>query len=136
MSSTHTRLDRIIELITFSNVLYCESVTDIRFFLLVLVTHLSFPVSHTRCSRQARTQDFAQEGATCSQRGLQVTRGPQAITGSRLPGPPRRSGAQKTGCPRMTAEAHWVPRGPSGNQGHMNGTFDINFIPSKRFVQC
>ena len=24
MSSTHTRLDRIIELITFSNVLYCD----------------------------------------------------------------------------------------------------------------
>ena len=26
--------------------------------------------------KQARTQDFAQEGATCSRRGPQVTRGP------------------------------------------------------------
>ena len=37
---------------------------------------------------QARTQDFAQEGATCSQRGLQVTREPPRRLGA-----PRRSGA-------------------------------------------
>ena len=40
--------------------------------------------------------------------------GHQAIRDSRLLGSPRRPGAQKTGCPRMTAGAHWVSRGPLG----------------------
>ena len=74
---------------------------------------------------QACTQDFAQEGATCSRRGPQVTRGP-----------PWRLGAQKTRGPRMTAEAHWVIRGPSGNQGYMNETLIYIFLPSKRFIHC
>ena len=63
---------------------------------------------------QARTQDFAQEGATCSRRGTQVTRGP-----------PWRLGAQETRGHRMTAGAHWVIRCPSGNQGYMNAEVGI-----------
>ena len=74
---------------------------------------------------QARTQDFAQEGATCSRRDPPV-----------YPGAPWRLGAQKTRGPRMTAGAHWVIRGPSGNQGYMNETLIYIFIPSKRFIHC
>ena len=75
--------------------------------------------------RQARTQDFAKEGATCSRRGPQVTQGP-----------PWRLGAQETRGPRMTTRVHWVIRGPSGNQGYMNETLIYIFLPSKRFIHC
>ena len=72
---------------------------------------------------QARTEDFAQEGATCSRRGPQVARGP-----------PWRLGAQETRGPQMTSGAHWVIRGPSGNQGYMNETLIYIFLP--RFFHC
>ena len=36
----------------------------------------------------------------------------------------------------MTTGAHWVIRGPSGNQGYMNETLIYIFIPSKRFINC
>ena len=36
----------------------------------------------------------------------------------------------------MTAGAHWVIRGPSGNQGYMNETLIYIFLPSKRFIHC
>ena len=50
---------------------------------------------------------------------------------------PRLRGAQETGGPRMTAGAHWVARGSSGNQGHMNVTLISIFLSSKgRFIQC
>ena len=74
---------------------------------------------------QARTQDFAQEGATCSRRG------PPGY-----PGAPWRLGALETRGPRMTAGAHWVIRGPSGNQRYINETLIYIFLPSKRFIHC
>ena len=36
----------------------------------------------------------------------------------------------------MTAGAHWVIKGPSGNQGYMNETLIFIFLPSKRFIHC
>ena len=58
--------------------------------------------------QQARTQDFAQEG-------------PPALEGPPgYPGAPLSTRDQETRGPRMTAGAHWVIRGPSGNQGYMN----------------
>ena len=36
------------------------------------------------------------------------------------PGAPLATRGQETRGPRMTAGAHWVIRGPSGNQGYMN----------------
>ena len=36
----------------------------------------------------------------------------------------------------MTAGAHWVIRGPSGNQEYMNETLIYIFLPSKRFIYC
>ena len=53
---------------------------------------------------QARTQDFAQEGATCSRRGPQVTRGPLGDLG-----PPGDQGSHATSPP--------ATRGPLGDQG-------------------
>ena len=52
------------------------------------------------------------------------------------PRPPWRLGAQETRGPWMTAEAHWVIRDPSGNQGYMNETLIYIFLPSKRFIHC
>ena len=76
-------------------------------------------------NNQARTQNFAQEGATCSRRGPQVTGGP-----------PWRLGAQETRGPRMTAGSHWVITGTSSNQGYMNETLIFIFRPSTRFIHC
>ena len=45
-------------------------------------------------------------------------------------------GAQETRGPRMTAGAHWVIRGPSGNPGYMNETLILIFLQSKRFIHC
>ena len=93
--------------------------------------------------KQARTQDFAQEGATCSRKGPQVTRGPPRRLGA-----PRRSGTpgyqgplggqgpRKPGALGCMQGPIGSLGGPSGNQGHMSETLISIFIPSKRFAQC
>ena len=71
-----------------------------------LVAHKTFSKVAISCFEegtfillQARTQDFAQEGATCSRRGLQVTRRP----------PRRLEAPRRSGTPGY--------QGPLGSQG-------------------
>ena len=103
--------------------------------------HHSLPPSQQE-SEQARTQDFAQEGppalegASRSPGAPWATRGPRRSGISGYQGLLGGQGPRKPGALGRLQGPIGSPWGPSGNQGHMNGTFISIFISSKRFVQC
>ena len=87
--------------------------------------------------KQARTQDFVQEGDHLLSKGSSGHTGaPRRLSAPKRSGAPATRGPLGDKGPRKPG-AHWIIRGPSGNQGHMDETLLSIFLPSKRrCTQC